>query len=279
MADPAALAFSHILARNLEEGIVRTFIGDDPKARLRFLAEDVLPSLPSLSDSLLEAISVDDRFRLNLNWFKSDKTAEWVKEGTPTKLLLLAETVPNAPLTKEKYIDLLTFPNKEIKNTAINIVHGLTKLNVEFLNFLASPTSKLNRSQLIFLITALSTPGKTGEVATSRWFKLTPDPGTVANFLNISPTKKSELFNVQVVSYLKDSRWAPTLDVLKQLILHREPLIRALAYTRFDLSHETHRDLIEKMSVIDPDPRLRKSLVDQLSIPQPEDEHFTSIRQ
>ena len=132
---------------------------------------------------------------------------------------------------------------------------------------LMSGHSTLTRVQTISLVLALKSEEEEKGAYVGTWFSTEPDPETVLELLLIAKQfPANHPFAVHAARYLISHEWNVSIEKLKQLALHTEKLARILAYSKLDTTLPDHRKLLEQLSVIEPDAKVRKELKLKLGV-------------
>jgi hypothetical protein len=222
----------------------------DP-ARLLAKVSVILPVVSASEPASAELVSafVERGGELStiIGWFDLEELAGWSKLRSSEKLSLLLGNVPETGMTQARLADLLTFPLDAVRQQAIIKVAEILKgQDVQrLLVTLATPSNGLTREQIISLLSALKLPAQNRTPFISAWFDLKPSPEAVLLILlSRSNVDSSDVFNLEAARYLRRSDWSASIDILKLLSLHPEPLARVIAYGRLNPSVDTERSVL-----------------------------------
>jgi hypothetical protein len=247
------------------------FIATADEQRLRLQLKAVLvffeqnPAMATAFEEFLAASGLP--LQGIFNWFVADQTAQWVRAQPLQRVSILAGTVPPTQLALEQLIDLLQFPQREIRDQAARELSKstLSKDYQSLLLVLASDENRLTRAQGIFLVSALQVPDEEAFAFLARWFSGEPDPDTVfLILLSRSRIAKPAPFDIEGARYLIDRQWQAATEELAELVRHPEPLARALAYSRLDPKRAADLKILKAQLSADSSERMRQQIKDKL---------------
>lgn len=239
---PAVQALCHILIGNLSPEVFEAFLPlEQPEAVILGRVLIVLPFVelyPDIQEYLYPVLTVrQDILARRLKWFELEKIAEWDKLKKSDKLWLAAGSKPSIDLSFEQYADLLKFPAATVRKEAQQRIMPLLPAakRGEALGFLSGEKNKLNRYQVVSLLSALQLSGEPAYSFMARWFDTRPEPQSVLGIL-LARRKVAEgdPFNLEAARYLAAREWQVSLPELDLLADHQEALARALAYSKLD---------------------------------------------
>ncbi len=234
----------------------------------------LLPRLVALQSSslpvILEAVSsLNTIVTRRLGWFGGNETAQWDGVPSPTKVAIVSDIAAVEGLTFEQKADLLSFDSQPIRIAALAAIKKETKQKVsdEFLGLLIAEDLQLNRFQKFSLATALLLNESDFVDFFERWLETGPDAQAVVRLIATrAQSGQMDGLSLQAARYLKEREWTATDSVLKQLSLHPETLVRALAFAKLDVANEQHLSILKEMASRDPDPRIKKEAQARISL-------------
>ncbi len=274
VGESTALGLAQIVTGNTKGESLQNFLGNDndparTMAKVALIAP-ILSASPSAASELLNFLTErGGELTTLIGWFELEDLAAWNRVKASDKIQLILGNEPQENLNLAQLSDLLTFPIDKIRGYAVQ------KLNKLFVNersrervlvTLATPTLGLSREETIAIISALNLPpeGRTPFIAA--WFNLNPNPNAVLLLLLArSDADTNDLFNLEATRYLKRSEWGGTLDVFRLLVIHPEPLARALAYGKLDPAVEAERTILLERQGVEKDEACQKILNQRLA--------------
>ncbi|RME59150.1 MAG: hypothetical protein D6780_05520, partial [Candidatus Dadabacteria bacterium] len=207
-----------------------------------------------------------------ISWFETEEGKEiWQNAPFKTKLAIAGGVLPSAKLTVNQLLDLLLYPDSQIKEQSLkrlNQEYNIKgKIPLRVIKFLTFKKNSLSRPQITALLGIFLFQDKADSVLVSNWFKTKPNPSVVVKLLELRKDFKTSLdpFSIEAVRYLKETSWKPTLKELKSLALHKEKLVRALAYSRINIKDPSYKKVIKEIIEIEPDKNLKNLLKDLLN--------------
>lgn len=268
MSDSSAQALAHILVGDYSHDALEHFFAQNTAIK-------VLISLPllrdksrqSLEQNIVTFLKSHQTYGHLITWFDKEKTAEWDKNSWFEKLMISIGSLPDNNLTIEQLSDLLRYPERGIREESLKRLRSnpAMKSLIQGLSYLASDASKLSRYQTISLILALSFKGDVADSFVATWFNTQPVPEAVLELLiRRTDQPEADSFNFEATRYLVNRTWDADLSMMKRLVMHPEPLARALAYARLDQSRPEEFKLLAEMSQIEPNARIRAKLVERI---------------
>lgn len=275
--EPPARALAHIVLGDYSEEVLRAYfsnVGDDEEFLGRLLVvvpfAELYPKFGSPLAGYL--LSREDVFARRVEWFGQDPNVKWLSVPDSDKLQLVIAMMPQRPLLFEQYADLLTFPAARIRQDALaKLQQALDDARIsDLLKVLGSEQNQLTRSQGVLLLSALQLALKQPKSDATfsffaRWFETQPDPLTVVALL-VATSKNPQLavFSIDGARYLTEKNWQATLDQLRTLSGHSEPLARALAYSRLDPAVPEEAQVLQAATKREQVPRLKQELLQKL---------------
>lgn len=263
----AALVCGHPNANAIDAYIGResTFKGILERLAIAFpviaLNEDVAGQfLASLRDQGGEAGTV-------LSWFDIDDLAKWSTVASSEKLGLLLNRLPKRTLSVTQYADLLTFPIPLVREQVVKALTAayFREPDGELLALLATDQLGLSREQTIALVSTLQLPALKRAPFISAWFETKPAPESVVLvLLRRSYVDSTDQFNLEAARYLKKQQWRSSLDILKLLARHPEPLARSMAYAQLTPQDPAQRGVLEESLQRESDQNLKRSILTRL---------------
>jgi len=272
-------ALIQILTGNLSVRAIEAFIesnADEELAtrRLRLLVS-LFRQMPSLQEFFEES---SDQFSgllsERLSWFSAAGLGGWdtANVSLVDKLFLSAGVPPGLDLKFEQLADLLSFPEKTIRE------HALAELLREFLpqhvlgllEVMAKSDSGLSRYQTVTLAFALGLEPEQAYPFFADWFTSDPPPATVVDLLASQgtayqrATKGQDGFSLEAARYLKVKDWDADVEVLKKLAEHSEPLVRALAYSKLDANRVEDANILRRRLELETSEILKEDLARKL---------------
>lgn len=270
MEAPASRALCHIVLGDIRSDVLKTFFDnfkDLPSSLLRIrvlmiLLSDIRGLEGALWSELQQPLSG------LVNWFKDVQLANWDSVSIPEKLSLMTGTLPQRKLSLDQYLDLLQFPLEASKNDV------LTKLKLEYpFNAVAQSSLDLltekdvTREQAISFGNALLLPPHQAEPFYTAWIKTTPATSLVLRLLLARDTSGTDdPFSIVASRYLARNEWKATKSDFVKLVTHPEPLARALAFAKLDVSSPTERSMLEKSLQFESNERNRKLIQSRLEL-------------
>ncbi len=252
VGDIPALGLAEIVTGNASAQAFERFLGNDAQAAQTLAKVSLILPVVSTNDAVAsELLSIlGDRggdIAALVHWFDVEDLAGWRSVKAADKLMLLLGNFPQSQLSVPQLSDLLTFPLVKVRDEA------LVKLREVFpgqegerlLLTLTTPASGLSREQTIALLSALAVPSNARLPFITAWFSLSPSPDSVLLvLLSRSHVDSQDLFNLEAARFLRRTSWSSTIDILKLLTRHPEPLARVLAYGRLDPSVDESRSIL-----------------------------------
>lgn len=271
-----SIILAHILTGTATEAQINQFVDSADFKRLGLLI-GLAPTIKGFDHVLYQALSNNPIFAAQMNWFSTEKIAEWDKLPKLQRLLLVCGVFSDKEnkLSTEQYADLLSFPKQQIRTQALTFLSNIKNSNLDesTLNFIALAANKnyLTRFQTISLVSALLMEGKEALSFISAWFNLKPNAKLVLELLILRGSRigidrnQQDNFNLEATRYLiKVKDLSPNLDQFKKLSLHPEPLARALAYSKLDLNDPAQLEVLKSMAFVEPIAKLRQAIKDRL---------------
>lgn len=268
----AARGLSHILAGDASpESIAAYFSGIDSKDNARLRVAILFPlaqRVPKIQDLLYAGIeSADGPLAPVVTWFSSEDMAQWSQAPHAAHLSLILGELPSQDLTFEQYVDLLTFPDLQVREKA-KVRLGekfFDKKAAAMLQFLASTGNHLNRFQVLTLLTALKMQGEASFALVGSLLDTKPSPLSILGLLLArAGYEKLDPINVELARYLTKTNVRLGIEDLQALSAHPEQLARAMAYARLDPSDPKQRQILENAAVVEPSERLRGQVKEKL---------------
>lgn len=202
-------------------------------------------------------------FAQTSRWFDDEPLAKWDELNRGERLGILAGMFPKTPLSFERLCDLMKFPNPKVAQDAAKELRDRfygPKLE-SLLSFMSSRQNSLTRAQTISIMAALPLTGNEADNFFARWFGGNPDPNSVLSIMLIrTEAPKNDIFNIQAANYLANTQIDLPFNKLEKLILHPEPLARALAYSHMRKQDPQELKLLKSMAIAEPDKKLRETI-------------------
>jgi hypothetical protein len=202
-------------------------------------------------------------FAQTSRWFDEEPLGKWEEVSRAQKLSILAGGEVKAQLTFERLCDLMKFPNPKVSEVAaLELKDRFYGGKLEgLLKFMSSRENRLTRAQTISIMAALPLTGHEADTFYARWFAGNPDAESVNTMLLLrSDVSKSDVFNIQAANYLTSKSFTISIANLKKMVIHPEPLARALAYSRLRKSVPEELELLQSMALAEPDNSLREKI-------------------
>lgn len=252
LGDPAVSGLAEIVTGNARAEAFRRFLGEesDPAkllARVALVRPAVSVNEAAAAELLSALAEKGGELSSLIGWFDLLDLAGWAKAKSVDKLSLIMGDLPESGINTARLSDLLSFPLDQVRQSAIvKLREGFKGQDVErLLVTLAVPGTGLTREQTISLLSALKLPAESRVPFIAAWFNLNPPAeGVLLILLARSSYDSSDVFNLEAARYLRKASWSPSLDVLKLLAKHPEPLARALAYGRLDPMVDSDRSVL-----------------------------------
>lgn len=272
---PESRALAHIVSNDIRPQILESFLKQGEEAGLVLAKLEALKGLLADNQKLADALA--DHLEKNpgigkelFSWFATDDLNLWKAIPKKARLLVALGVLPPKTFSFEQYVDLLRFPRQSVRKEALQGLTGETQdlrlLNVAI--FLSGNDHSLSRTQVVGLMSALHAKGEVAYTLVSRWFKTDPDPSAVATVLITRGDSQEDLdpFSVEAARYLMGRIAEVPLDLprIRKLLVHKEPLARAFAYMKLDPKKPEERQILQDMSVVEPNARMRKEITDRL---------------
>lgn len=271
VGDKSALALCHILTGKSSPQIISAYFSERPNEKLQLILPLVANAEgdPMVQTILAYLTSLDGDLGDSVRWFSLDDTASWKSAKLVSKFKIALGQLPS-DLSPEQYADLLRFPVIKLRERAVEQLNTVTNKGLlSSYMFLAGPGNTLTRRQTIFLSSVLSlAKGETGDSFLSKFFEMEPDPAAVVKLLLIRTEPDSiDSFSFEAARYLiNKSDYDISVEQLEKLTTHPEPLARALAYSRADISNPRHVKILRRMVEIEPKETLRNKLREKLML-------------
>ena len=284
ISEPAVLGWIRLSTGQFSIDAFEAFLFDSENVNdvALFTKTDLLVKSYTTQKELLEGIYQILRSRPSsvaklLEWFSEGQLSLWKDSDHVTQLQLLVQDIPESLSNPLQLIDLVLFPRKGIRDQACTRVATLFAEKAQrpsFIEFLSGPAQKFSRVQLVSILSLFLDKKHSDHMALVRnWFGMKPDPEAVAQLLivrrsvaQLSGVRELDLFDVEAALYLTklgDSiAGVLTPDVVRGLLTHPEPQVRALGYQHIDPSDAKQMEVLRNMLEIEPDTRLR-SIIQQ----------------
>jgi hypothetical protein len=205
-----------------------------------------------------------------LGWFSQQDLELWGDKDHIVQLELLVKGIPKEVINPLQLLDLVLFPRKSIRDEAAARIAGLLvplDRRPGFASFLAGPAQSLSRGQIVSIFSVFLNKSETDNVEPIRnWFKTQPNPLAVAHLIiarsiamSNDKIKDLDVFDVEAAMYLNalgDQVKLP-IELVRQLIVHPEAQVRALAYQNIDPRDDNQLRLLNEMLGLEPNVRLR----------------------
>ncbi|MCB0335403.1 MAG: protein kinase family protein [Bdellovibrionales bacterium] len=207
--------------------------------------------------------SPDTTFGELVAWFDQNPVVDWKTIPTMTKLYILAGIPWPQGLAFDLVADLLRHPLESVCDLAAQRLHENVLKNdpIETLVFIHTTALKIERADVVLLITALVAPEEMKQALVSKWFSRAPAPELVVGLLGTrSAVSGLDPFSVEAARYLRTKSWQVSLEQLQHLLLHRDPLVRVLAYSRLNPTNPVHRELLTAASKVETNDRILNEL-------------------
>ncbi len=272
LSDPPVVGLAQIVTGNANSQAYERFLGSEAQAGLTLAKVSLILPVVSTSDTAAsELLNVlgdrGDEIATLVHWFNIEELAGWRSVKAADKISLVLGVLPSSALTVPQLADLLTFPVERVRNEAAS------KLNTVFsgqeeerlLATLATPASGLSREQMIALLSALAVPAQSRIPFITAWFNLAPSADAVVLvLLSRSHVDSNDVFNLEAARFLRRSSWNATIDILRLLSRHPEPLARVLAYGKLDPSVDASRSILLERQSTEKDEACLKVLRERL---------------
>lgn len=267
VADPSARALTRIIGgSDAERDIQLVLSGKGAGARLRALVP-VFNSQPKLSRATLSYIAGSSGVLTELlRWLGSDISVGWSK-SPPEKILGILAGNPPGQLSLEQWADLLSFPEPSIRRSAaVTLSQNFLRDEAAIVTLLASSDTGLTRSQVSILVSALGLPAAERDTLLSRWFDLKPNPEAIKQILLVrSKAAVNDTLNLEAARALNGSEVRFSNPELRRLTQYKEPLVRALAYSKLTADDPEQRKILEESTQQEVDQKLRNGLLERVS--------------
>lgn len=274
MEDLSAKALSHIMLGDISENVLVAFFSGKKDIQTSFakaaLLMPVVKNFPDLENKIYDVLaSKSEEVGARVAWFVSEKLAGWDKVGTNDMLGIMGGHLPKSELSFEQLADLLKYPAESVrKEAAVKLKEKyFAEQGGGFLGLLMSTLNKLTRAQNLATLVALRQEGESAYTAMNKLFETKPDPQTMLYMLMTRSSMHAlDPFNVSAARYLKNAEWKAGLEELKKLLLHPEPMARALAYSRLDAAKPDEAAVLKKMLTLEPHVRLKEEIKRKLEL-------------
>ena len=181
---------------------------------------------------------------------------------------LLGSFTPNTEFTLEQCADLLRLKdNNEVTALAAALLRKkyFKDDNRETIMVLLSSKIKLTRKQVIDFLSTISLEKKFQSKLFSHWFETKPNQDDVMMLVAARHNFELDPFSLMAVDYLKGKDWNVSTSDLTKLVVHKEALVRILAYSKLDPANPIHIKLLIAGLKNDPVPNIRKRIEEKLS--------------
>ena len=174
-------------------------------------------------------------------------TNDWKGIDKLDVLNFIVGRMPKKQLELLQYIDLLSYPSNEIRQSAANVLKSSKKLNKKVLDYIAQGNTKLSREQLYILMSLFLIEGDKQHAVIDKFLSTKPDIVTSLKILLFrNKENNDDLFNFEVSRYLSHQDLKLSEDEIWQLVKHPEPMARAIGYSNLDLKNQKHKKYLEE---------------------------------
>lgn len=181
-------------------------------------------------------------------FFDFFNTNDWKGVDKLDVLNFVAGKFPDKQFGVLQYIDLLSYPSKEVRKTAASFLKSNKKLNEKMLDFIAEGNSNLTREQVYILMSLFLINGDKQHAVIEKFIATNPNVNTALKLLLFRDKEsKDDIFNLEISRYLSHKELKLTKDIIWKLAVHPEPMARAIGYSNFDLNDKKDRAYLEKM--------------------------------
>lgn len=270
---PESRALAHLLTGDIRPQVLDAYLKQGEEVGLVLAKLEALKGLlaenQKLGDVLADHLEKGGGIGKDLmGWFTHDELGLWKEVPKKVRLFISLGVLPPKTLSFEQYVDLVRFPRQSVRKEALQALGDENQKLVSVATYLAGNDHSLGRTQVIGLMSALKAKGEAAFTFVSRWFKTNPDPAAVAAVLIMRADNQEDLdpFSVEAARYLMARIEEVPLDLprVRKLLVHKEPLARAFAYMKLDPKKPDERQILQDMSVIEPNARMRKEITDRL---------------
>ncbi len=258
----SAQALAHILRNGLSPELIKIFLAENPLKKLLI----ILPMLSSKGrearEEVWKVISEHNDLRSFTEWFAQEKAPEWDKVAPEQKLALVSGIVITEGLNQLQIADLITFPSATVRAAAKTaLITKLGNSSQKFLEFLLSPSNRLDRGRVLALLTTLMLPEEDATALLMNWFAKNPDAASIASILvSRNGLSETDQLSEQAADYLLKLKFKPTLPQIKALSTHPVPLARTVAYVNLNPIDPKERSLLLNMAKTEQDPKIREAI-------------------
>ncbi|MGI6525180.1 MAG: protein kinase domain-containing protein [Bdellovibrionota bacterium] len=271
LGDDVTIAAAKILTGMASPEELTTFfsaIKDQNVLVKQILLISSFPHQKFSGEQIFEAISRGNGVGRKLtDWINAPSPVNWKIKPTPIKMKLFMSDLPmDESLKVEDYADLLTCPDAEIKASAAALLlkRFLPKNSQDTIAVLVDPNLPLTRKQLVSFVSTIAMKKNLQYRLFEEWFELEPDLNTSLKLLLARKMFIDDPFNVAVTRYLKDKEWNSSNETLKELVQHKEPLARAMAYARLNPTDSIQLKILLDALKVEPTARLRKQIREKI---------------
>lgn len=272
LGDDRAIGFARIVCGDMSAQAIHSFIGENTPAPL-VLAKvtTVLPVMSASPAGVNELVGVLKELGGDvgalLGWFDLVDIAHWSDVPAVDKLRLILGVTPEPNLKTSQWADLLVFPLSGVRAKAMDHCKGFFADGDgdRLVLTLSSPGLDLTREEIVALVSALQLPPDKRADFVTAWYELKPSPDAVLLVLLArSSVHGNDLFNLEAARYLRKTTWKASVDELRLLVEHPEPLARAVGYGRLDPAKQEERQVLTARKGKESDPGCLKVLDERL---------------
>lgn len=204
-------------------------------------------------------------------WFDIEELSGWEGVRENDKVRMALGRLPDTQLSSAQYFDLLLFPEPSIRQQAMSYLLEkkiVARSEERLLATVAEMRTQLQRNQAISLLVFLSNPPeKRGPLVSLFFDELKPSPDAVVLLLAARHNAAvNDLFNLEAARFLRKEEWDASLELLRILSSHPEPLARVLAYGKLKPSVEGEREILTERLKAESDPGCRKAIESRLAV-------------
>ncbi|NLF25458.1 MAG: hypothetical protein GX589_07345 [Deltaproteobacteria bacterium] len=253
-ASPSARAAAQIIVGRATPQVLSVYFSDEDDAVLSAKKLRLLLAISSHNPTMIENIyrallSSRNVLRDLLKWFENTKLSHWKDVPVEDRLKLAAGELPGKALKLESYADLLRFPVMAVREAAADTLRRdfFSENMHSTISLLASPRNKLTRYQTIFLVTALGADRDTRYSLLAAWFGTKPNPQSVLDLIILRRNiQVVDPLTIDGVRYLRGLNFSLSRPELLKLLYHFEPLARAWAYSKLEVSNAEDLKLLRE---------------------------------
>ncbi|MCB0359919.1 MAG: hypothetical protein KDD44_09790, partial [Bdellovibrionales bacterium] len=236
--DDAVQILAKLGTTSIETEWVAQFLDEQAVSRLRALA--LLSSQdPKAARHILDIVLNNPNVRIEhpaLRWARGWKLISWSSLSSSDQLLILSGIPSGTKLRTEDIAKLFSHPLPSMRVSAIDEALERIRMGhpgaLAVLSELKNQPELLDPEQTVLLARLLENPENATVDEVRKWLSLSPPLELVAKLLVATSEEKSATtLDFEAMRFLKDRSWKPSVEDLRKLVLHPDPLTRLFAYS------------------------------------------------